>query len=148
MRIPDVVARGSALACSKKYVIEVLQGEKIVSRKKGFTVTTCVSAVAAADETPAFNSLPVGEKIFQAPRSLCVKQESQDLPAACATACSSACDRQLDAYNEATRDLTGLALGETDKSKMAKAGSRRCNYECTKQGASSTFVVPSRNFVR
>lgn len=109
MRIPDVVARGSALACSKKYVIEVLQGEKIVSRKKGFTVTTCVSAVAAADETPAFNSLPVGEKIFQAPRSLCVKQESQDLPAACATACSSACDRQLDAYNEATRDLTGAA---------------------------------------
>jgi K+ transporter len=43
---------------------------------------------------------------------------------------------------------SGLALSETDKAKIVKAGSRRCNYECTKQGASSTFVVPSRNFVK
>jgi hypothetical protein len=94
----------------KKYVIEVLQGEKILSRKKGFTVTTCVSTVAAAEESPAFNGLPVGEKIFQSPRNLCVKQESLDLATACSAACSSACERSVEEYNRADQDLTGAPI--------------------------------------
>ena len=33
-----------------QYVIEVLDGEKIVSRKRGFTVDSCATAISAADE--------------------------------------------------------------------------------------------------
>jgi hypothetical protein len=43
----------------------VLEGEKIMSRKRGFTVDTCVSTLSAAAEDglgPQFQGLPTGEK--------------------------------------------------------------------------------------
>lgn len=49
--------------CSKKYQIEQMEGEKVVSRSRGFTVDSCVSAVLASQETPEFNGLPTGEKV-------------------------------------------------------------------------------------
>jgi hypothetical protein len=48
---------------SKKYQIEQMQGEKVVSRQRGFTVDSCVSAIAASEETPEFNGLAVREKV-------------------------------------------------------------------------------------
>jgi hypothetical protein len=48
---------------SKKYQIEQMEGEKVVSRSRGFTVDSCVSAVLASQETPEFNGLPTGEKV-------------------------------------------------------------------------------------
>lgn len=51
------------LACSKKYEIEVMQGEKVVSRSRGFTVDTCVSGKTASEETPMFNGLSTGAKV-------------------------------------------------------------------------------------
>jgi hypothetical protein len=47
----------------KKYEIESMQGEKVVSRSRGFTVDSCVSAVPATAETPEFVGLPTGEKV-------------------------------------------------------------------------------------
>ncbi len=32
------------VSCRKKYIIEKMEGEKIVSRKQGITTTTCVGA--------------------------------------------------------------------------------------------------------
>jgi hypothetical protein len=49
--------------CSKKYVIEQLSGEKVVSRARGFTVDTCVSAIPQVAETPEFQGLPTGDKV-------------------------------------------------------------------------------------
>ena len=40
----------------------------------------------------------------------------------------------------------GFSLSEKLKGKVLKSGKRQCNYECKKQGKSSTFVVPARNF--
>ncbi len=50
-------------SCSKKFVIEQLDGEKVVSRKRGFTVDTCVASARQSEETPSFRFLPVGEKV-------------------------------------------------------------------------------------
>ncbi|EFJ45471.1 hypothetical protein VOLCADRAFT_105916 [Volvox carteri f. nagariensis] len=47
----------------KKYLIEQLQGEKIISRKKGFTVDACVGPVEVTQETPQFQGLPTGDKV-------------------------------------------------------------------------------------
>lgn len=52
--------------CSKKYQIERMDGEKVISRSRGFTVDSCVSAVLASQETPEFNGLPTGEKVSAA----------------------------------------------------------------------------------
>lgn len=49
----------------KKYVIEKLNGEKIVSRKRGFTVDTCISVIPQELETPEFQGLPTSEKVRQ-----------------------------------------------------------------------------------
>jgi hypothetical protein len=48
---------------SKKYVIEQLDGTKVLARKRGFTVTTCVSAIPQSLETPEFQGLGTGEKV-------------------------------------------------------------------------------------
>lgn len=69
--------RASCAACSKKYWIEKLDGEKVVARKKGFTATACTAAVAAASETPQFQLLQTGEKVAEAGNQKCVKGEGQ-----------------------------------------------------------------------
>jgi hypothetical protein len=48
---------------SKKYEIERMQGEKVVSRSRGFTVDTCVSGKTASEETPMFNGMSTGAKV-------------------------------------------------------------------------------------
>lgn len=40
-----------------------MDGEKVISRQRGFTVDSCVSAIAADSETPEFNGLSTGEKV-------------------------------------------------------------------------------------
>ncbi len=53
----------------KKFLIEQLNGEKVVARKKGFTVETCVGAVDVNQETPQFQGLPSGDKVGFAGRA-------------------------------------------------------------------------------
>jgi hypothetical protein len=45
------------------YSIEQLDGEKVLSRSRGFTVDTCVSAVDEAMESPEFQGLSTGDKV-------------------------------------------------------------------------------------
>lgn len=47
----------------KKFLIENLDGTKVVSRKKGFTTTTCVSGVAIGQQTKRFEALPESAKV-------------------------------------------------------------------------------------
>lgn len=49
--------------CRKKFLIENLEGTKVVSRKKGFTTTTCVSGVAIGQQTKRFEALPESAKV-------------------------------------------------------------------------------------
>ncbi len=54
-------------ACRKKFLIEILEGTKVVSRKKGFTTTTCVSGVAIGQQTKQFDNLPESAKVLSRP---------------------------------------------------------------------------------
>jgi len=47
----------------KQYSREVLDGDKVVSRLRGFTVETCVGAIDASQEGPQFQGLPSGGKV-------------------------------------------------------------------------------------
>ncbi len=51
-------------ACRKKFLIEILEGTKVISRKKGFTTTTCVSGVAIGQQTKQFDNLPESAKVL------------------------------------------------------------------------------------
>lgn len=62
------------VCCSKKYEIEQMQGEKVVSRSRGFTVDTCVSGKTASEESPMFNGMSTGAKVGGA-LSICLCQQ-------------------------------------------------------------------------
>ena len=52
--------------CRKLFAIEQRDGEKIVSRRKGFTVTACVGVAAASQETPQFQGLSSADRVRRA----------------------------------------------------------------------------------
>lgn len=45
----------------KKYLIERIEGGKIVGRSPGFTVKACVGAVRQSEETPQMQGTPIGK---------------------------------------------------------------------------------------
>jgi hypothetical protein len=54
--------------CSKKFLIEKLSGEKVVSRQKGFTVETCVGVQTSTGEIQPFMTrkvIQVIQRTFQ-----------------------------------------------------------------------------------
>lgn len=53
-------------SCRKQFLIENMQGTKVMSRKKGFTTTTCVSGVALGQQTKRFEALPESAKVSRA----------------------------------------------------------------------------------
>ncbi|KAL0037355.1 hypothetical protein WJX79_003495 [Trebouxia sp. C0005] len=63
----------------KKFLIEILEGTKVISRKKGFTTTTCVSGVAIGQQTKQFDNLPESAKTDAADNQLCSKRTGPDL---------------------------------------------------------------------
>ena len=60
-------------ACRKKFLIEILEGTKVISRKKGFTTTTCVSGVAIGQQTKQFDNLPESAKVLSRPQVMHTK---------------------------------------------------------------------------
>ncbi len=65
-------------ACRKKFLIEILEGTKVISRKKGFTTTTCVSGVAIGQQTKQFDNLPESAKVLSRPKSSIPNLPAQD----------------------------------------------------------------------
>ncbi|GIL71015.1 hypothetical protein Vretimale_4093 [Volvox reticuliferus] len=128
----------------KKYLIEQLQGEKIISRSKGFTVNACVGAVEVTQETPQFQGLPTGDKALYAKNRVCRKSEGQDLKETCRSACESACTASLEIYGQQVTQESGFTLLASDKARMARSCTRNCSYECGKPGKAFDFVIPYR----
>ncbi|KAI8477431.1 MAG: hypothetical protein J3K34DRAFT_398231 [Monoraphidium minutum] len=128
----------------KMFSIEQLDGEKVVSRSRGFTVDTCVSAVDEAMESPEFQRLPSGDKMRSGSNLLCKRATGPELKPACASSCREACSAALDA--EAAKQLanTGLQLSPTDRKRMLRSCTRQCNYGCNGSGKTHDFVTPSR----
>jgi hypothetical protein len=156
---------------SKKFLIERLQGEKIVSREKGVTATAwcvrllcssrapsdtpsqrSVSAVREAAETPDVVGLPMGLKATRAkvqPSCASVAlpgkfERIADIRPACAPACRTACSAALEAHATLTRATTGYALAADDSEKLGKQCTRVCGVECTKPGKAFDFALPWR----
>eukprot|EP00878_Enallax_costatus_P023289 GHUV01024761.1.p1 GENE.GHUV01024761.1~~GHUV01024761.1.p1 ORF type:complete len:249 (+),score=46.61 GHUV01024761.1:662-1408(+) len=128
----------------KKYQIERMDGEKVLSRQRGFTVDSCVSAITADSETPEFNGLSTGEKVQAANDLLCKRATGSDLKQACKQSCTDACNDALRAYEERMYAESGLALTPKERDRVLKNCRHSCSYECTKSGKAHDFVVPSR----
>ncbi|WIA09282.1 hypothetical protein OEZ86_011865 [Tetradesmus obliquus] len=128
----------------KKYQIEQMEGEKVVSRSRGFTVDSCVSAVLASQETPEFNGLPTGEKVQAGDGLLCKRATGPDLNKACKQSCASACGDALARYEERMFAETGFKLEPKERERVLRNCRHSCSYECTKSGKAHDFVVPYR----
>lgn len=129
----------------KKFLIEELDGEKIVSRRRGFTVQTCTSTVLQADETPQYNALPMGERVGEGSNGTCAVSVGSELKPACESSCLGACTQTLRKYNEEAFLRTGFELDERAVGKVLRACSRQCTYECGKPGRGMSFSVPSKS---
>eukprot|EP00200_Dunaliella_tertiolecta_P002492 CAMPEP_0202348060 /NCGR_PEP_ID=MMETSP1126-20121109/6152_1 /ASSEMBLY_ACC=CAM_ASM_000457 /TAXON_ID=3047 /ORGANISM="Dunaliella tertiolecta, Strain CCMP1320" /LENGTH=232 /DNA_ID=CAMNT_0048939693 /DNA_START=1309 /DNA_END=2007 /DNA_ORIENTATION=- len=125
---------------SKKYAIEKLDGEKIVSRKRGITVDTCVSSIEAKNDSP---NQP-REKAQSAENGKCSRSEGADLKPTCAESCKSACAAALDRWKQRTKEESGFALLESDGDRLFRSCSRQCTYDCTREGKTYDFSVPFR----
>jgi hypothetical protein len=65
------------LLCSKKFLIEELDGSKVVARRKGITTVACTSAVTALQETRDFQFLSLREKARLGSNKHCAKAETE-----------------------------------------------------------------------
>jgi hypothetical protein len=134
---------------SKKYVIENLQGEKIVSRAKGFTVNSCVLTLSGAEEDSlgiAFQSLfSNNEKMAYAEgpdgkREVCARSTGSNLKVACQTSCESSCQTSIRSYKEGVSKSSGLDLDKGSVDRVLKSCVRDCKSECNKSGRASEFT--------
>jgi hypothetical protein len=125
-------------------VIEQLQGEKIVSRRRGFTVDACTASVSASEETPGVVGLPVGEKVRTSPTTVCRRGTGGDLLPTCAGACQSSCSAAIEAQARRGLDRTGLRLGGRDARALLRSCARTCTNECQKSGKAHDYSVPFR----
>eukprot|EP00879_Flechtneria_rotunda_P026836 GHRR01028671.1.p1 GENE.GHRR01028671.1~~GHRR01028671.1.p1 ORF type:complete len:277 (+),score=64.15 GHRR01028671.1:114-833(+) len=128
----------------KKYQIERLQGEKVLSRQRGFTVDSCVSAITASEETPEFNGLSTGDKVQAANGLLCKRSVGPDLKQACKQSCATACTDALAAYEDRMFAETGYKLQPKERERVLRNCRHSCSYECTKSGKAHDFAVPYR----
>ncbi len=141
----------------KKYLIEVLDGEKIISRKKGFTVDTCVSGLSSAEEQrlgPRFAGLPLGEKVtnnqgpagslviqsIHAPflmqarvagSQTCRRSKGPDLATACKTSCEEACAAGVAEYASKAVRETGIRVEESELARGERPPHGTSTYSLT-----------------
>ena len=134
---------------NKKYVIENLDGEKVVSRSKGFTVSSCVLTLSGAEEDSfgsQFQSLFTNnEKIAfaegsEGKREVCVRATGPELKPACQSSCESSCKISISAYEEGVKRSSGLDLDKGSIARVIKSCVRDCKGECNKSGRVSEFT--------
>jgi len=128
----------------KKFFINKMKGEKILSRQRGFTVTTCTAAIAAGEETPSFQGLPTGARVNAIGDRTCRSSEGPELKPACARSCNDACTDGLSLYTSESSSSLGFKVPEKAQERVLKGCRRQCTYECSKPGKAYDFVVPFR----
>lgn len=128
---------------AKKYLIEQLDGEKVVSRRKGFTVQTCVAGYSSSEESPELNGAATRDKVYASSRKVCRKTEGDELKGTCATSCRAACAAGLARYSADADSFSGFKLPEGDKERVLRSCTRSCSYECTKPGKVCTVAAPT-----
>ena len=136
----------------KKYVIENLNGEKIVSRQKGFTVNSCVLTLSGAEEdsygTPFQSLFSNSEKISFAEsegiKEVCVRSTGPELKSVCQSSCEASCASSISDYKEGVSRSSGLDLEEASVKRLIKSCQRDCKSECNKSGKISEWTEVSR----
>jgi hypothetical protein len=128
----------------KQFAIERLDGEKVVSRRRGFTVDACTAALSAADESAALAALPPSEKVRTSSTTACRRGTGADLLPTCAGACQASCAAAVEGQAARGLDRTGLRLGGRDARSVLRRCARDCTSECQKSGKAHDYSVPFR----
>jgi hypothetical protein len=128
---------------------QVLDGEKIVSRRKGFTVDTCTAAISVADEDRQGVSIigvPVGQKMRMAAadKTVCRKVDGPDLKGVCAVSCDASCSATVEQYVAESARETGISVDDAVRARVLKSCVRDCRSECAKPGKNFNFIVTSK----
>eukprot|EP00803_Ostreobium_quekettii_P000585 evm.model.scf_882.3 EVM.evm.TU.scf_882.3 scf_882:7681-9827(-) len=128
----------------KKFLIEKLEGSRVVKRQRGFTVETCIGVVPESQETPQFRSLSSGEKVLESVNRDCSASENQELMPACAESCQKGCELAVAEYARSSIRERSLVIGSGDQRRVVRSCERQCKYECSKPGKAFDFQVPYR----
>ena len=166
-RAPHVTR--SPLLIPFRFLIEVLEGEKIVKRERGFTVSTCCSTAVtagtcgAASPSPARRSQraptsdpsrfspcadagssdPLDRQSFNS--SNCAESIGTELEPVCEASCLGACNETLRKYHDEYAQRTGFEFEERKMGKMLRACTRECSKQCRKPGKIFSFSIPSKS---
>lgn len=129
----------------KRFFIDKMDGEKIVSRRRGFTVEACTAVIAASQESPSFQGLSAGQRVNAiAAGRTCREATDLELKPACAVSCRDACRDGLAAYTRESSAETGFKVSAKAQERVMRGCTRQCAYECAKPGKAYDFVVPYR----
>lgn len=129
---------------SKKYLIENLVDNRVVSRRKGFTASACINVLEASLQTPELARLPPGLMVTEIGGPSCAKGEGQSREDSCMPPCGRACGAAVSRHLEAVRRSTGYQLEARDRERVLRSCSTQCFQECMKPGNSIAFLSAYR----
>jgi len=131
----------------KEFSVNVMDenGTKIIGRKRGMTVKSCVNIVPSS-------RMGVGGRPPAALRpAACAGAETlgaitseRDMLPACAPACKASCARALREYDAGQRATTGFGVGKRESEKVLKSCVVTCGKDCTKPGKFFDYIIPFR----
>ncbi|CAG9460991.1 unnamed protein product [Pedinophyceae sp. YPF-701] len=133
---------------TKQFLVEILDGDRVTAQRRGVTVRTCVSAVKASQETPAFQSLGTRQKVEAGSGLTCVQTQSTvegDVEGTCQGSCGGACEGAIDAYIARYKGESGYTVDAAARKRILRACNKACYRNCKRGGRTFDFVVASRN---
>jgi hypothetical protein len=130
----------------KAFSVAVLDesGSKIVARKRGMSVKSCVNVVPASRQGPRGPPEALRPSACAEAEALGEIREQRDMLKACAPACKASCSRAIAEYDEGQRKTTGFGLDAKAKERVLKACVVTCGKDCEKAGKSYDYIIPFR----
>lgn len=131
----------------KEFSVNVMDenGTKIIGRKRGMTVKSCVNIVPSSrmgvgGRPPA----ALRPAACEGAETLGAIASERDMLPACAPACKASCARALREYDAGQRATTGFGVGKRESEKVLKSCVVTCGKDCTKPGKFFDFIIPFR----
>ena len=130
----------------KAFSVAVLDegGSKIVARRRGMTVKSCVNVVPASRQGPRGPPEALRRSACAEAEALGEIREQRDMLKACAPACGASCSKAIAEYDEGQRKTTGFGLDAKAKERVLKACVVTCGKDCEKAGKSYDYIIPFR----
>lgn len=131
----------------KEFSVNVMDenGTKIIGRKRGMTVKSCVNIVPSsrmgmAGRPPA----ALRPAACEGAETLGAITSERDMLPACAPACKASCARALREYDAGQRATTGFGVGKRESEKVLKSCVVTCGKDCVKPGRFFDYIIPFR----